>query len=225
MISDLELQRDVLDELEFEPSVHAAHIGVIANKGVVTLTGFVASYAEKLAAERAARRVKGVKAIAEEIEVRLPSDTKHADDEIAARAINILKWQVGLPADRITIRVEHGVVTLTGEVEWRFQKSDAENAVHKLTGVVNVINYIKIATPAHAHEVREKIQKALQRSAELEVLGITVQTDGGKVVLRGKVRAWYERDLAERAAWSAPGVTVVEDHLTVEPLIGSLSET
>src|SRR5271166_3389280 len=221
MISDLELQRDVLDELEFEPSVHAAHIGVTANKGVVALTGFVTSYAEKLAAERAARRVKGVKAIAQEIEVRPPSDTKHADDEIAARAINILKWQVGLPADRITIRVEHGVVTLTGEVEWRFQKTDAENAVHKLTGVVNVINYIKIATPAHAHEVREKIQKSLQRSAELDALGITVQTDGGEVVLRGKVRAWYERDVAERAAWSAPGVTAVEDQLMVEPSLAS----
>src|SRR5271169_2743295 len=142
MVSDLELQKDVLDELEFEPSVNAAHIGVIANKGVVTLTGFVMSYAEKLAAERAARRVKGVKAIAEEIEVRLPSGTRHADDEIAARAVNILKWQVGLPADRITVKVERGIVTLTGEVEWRFQKTDAEHVVHKLSGVVGIVNQI-----------------------------------------------------------------------------------
>lgn len=224
MIGDLELQRDVLDELEFEPSINAAHIGVTANKGIVTLTGFVTSYTEKLAAERAARRIKGVKAIAEEIEVRLPSDIKHADDEIAARAVNILKWRVGLPADRITVKIERGIVTLGGEVEWRFQKTDAESAVHKLSGVVDVINQIRIAAPAHAHEVREKIQKALQRSAELEVLGITVQIDGGKVVLTGKVRAWYERDLAERAAWSAPGVTTVEDHLTVEPSLASLSE-
>jgi osmotically-inducible protein OsmY len=225
VISDLELQEHVIDELEFEPAVNAAHIGVTANKGVVTLTGFVRSYAEKLAAERAARRVKGVKAIAEEIEVRLPSDTKHADDEIAGRAVNILRWQVGLPADRIAVKVERGLVTLSGEVEWQFQKSDAEAAIHKLSGVVGVVNQIRLAAAVHAGEVREKIEKALQRSAELEAHGISVQTDGGKVVLRGKVRAWYERDLAEQAAWSAPGVTAVEDHLTVEPLFASLGAT
>jgi osmotically-inducible protein OsmY len=224
MIDDLALQEHVLDEVEFEPSVNAAHIGVTANKGVVTLTGFVTSYAEKLAAERAARRVKGVTAIAQEIEVRLPSDTKRADDEIAARAVNILHWQVGLPADRIMVKVERGIVTLSGEVEWGYQKSDAEAAIHKLTGVVGVINQIRIAAPVHAVEVRDKIQKALQRSAELDAYGITVQTQGSKVVLTGKVRAWYERDIAERAAWSAPGVTVVEDHLMVEPGLGSLYE-
>jgi len=223
-MSDLKLQQDVAEELVFEPSVNAAHIGVTANKGVVTLTGFVTSYAEKLAAERAARRVKGVKAIAEEIQVRLASDVKHADDEIAARAINILKWQVGLPADRITVKVEGGIVSLDGNVDWRYQITDAESAIHKLSGVVDVINQIRLAAPVHAYEVREKIQKALERSAELEALGITVQADGGKVVLSGKVRAWYERDLAERAAWSAPGVTVVEDHITVDPGVGSLGD-
>ena len=132
MSSDLQLRQDVLDELEFEPSVNAAHIGVTANHGVVTLTGFVTSYAEKTMAERAARRVKGVKAIAEEIEVRLPSDTKRADDEIAARAIDILKWQVGVLADRIKVKVEKGVVTLTGDVDWQFQKTEADHVVHKL---------------------------------------------------------------------------------------------
>ena len=223
MVNDFELQRDVLDELEFEPSVNAAHIGVTANKGVVTLSGFVHSYAEKLAAERATRRVKGVRAIAEEIEVRLPSDTKRADDEIAARALNILKWQVGLPAEQITVKVERAIVTLTGEVEWRFQKADAESAVHRLTGVVDVINQIRIAAPIDAPAVQAKIEKALQRSAELEAHGITVATEGSKVVLSGTVRAWYERELAERAAWSAPGVTAVENHLTVEPGIGSFS--
>jgi osmotically-inducible protein OsmY len=216
MIGDLELRQDVLDELEFEPSVNAAHIGVTANKGVVTLTGFVSSFAEKAAAERAARRVKGVRAIAQEIEVRLASDTKHADDEVAARAIEILKWQVGFPADRIKVKVEKGIVTLTGEVDWQFQKADAEYAVHKLTGVIHVANQIRVSSPVHASEIKEKIQKALQRSADLEASRITVQTEGGRVVLSGKVRAWYERDLAERAAWSAPGVTEVQDRLTIE---------
>lgn len=216
MISDLQLRQDALDELEFEPSVNAAHIGVAANRGVITLTGFVMSYAEKAAAERAARRVRGVRAIAEEIEVRLPSDTKRSDDEIAARALDILKWQVGVPADRITVKVERGIVTLTGEVDWQFQKTDAEHVVHKLTGVINVINQIRVSAPVRAYEIKEKIQKALQRSAEVEASGITVQTEGGRVVLSGKVRAWYERDIAERAAWSAPGVTEVQDHLTID---------
>ena len=216
MISDLELRQDVLDELEFEPSVNAAHIGVTANSGVVTLTGFVTNYAEKAAAERAARRIKGVKAIAEEIEVRLPSDTKRSDDEIAGRALDILKWQVGFPADRITIKVERGIVTLTGDVDWQYQKTDAEHGVHKLTGVINVVNQIRVASAVRASEVKEKIQKALERSADVEASRITVQTEGGRVVLSGKVRAWYERDIAERAAWSAPGVTEVQDHLTID---------
>jgi osmotically-inducible protein OsmY len=176
----------------------------------------VTSYAEKAAAERAARRVKGVKAIAEEIEVRLPSHAKRADNEIAGRAVDILKWQVGLPADRITVKVEKGIVTLTGEVDWQFQKTDADHVVHKLTGVIDVVNQIRVTTAVHAFEVKEKIEKALERSAELEASGITVQTDGGRVVLSGRVRAWYERDIAERAAWSAPGVTEVQDHLTIE---------
>ena len=213
MSSDLQLRQDVLDELEFEPSVNAAHIGVTANRGVVTLTGFVTSYAEKTAAERAARRVKGVKAIAEEIGVRLPSDTKRADDEIAARAI----WQVGFPADRIRVKVEKGVVTLSGEVDWQFQRTEADHVVYKLSGVVDVLNQIRVASSVHAFEVKEKIEKALQRSTELEASRITVETEGGRVILKGKVHAWYERDIAERAAWSAPGVTEVQDRLTIEP--------
>src|SRR6516164_6781391 len=198
MSSDLDLRQDVLDELEFEPSVNAAHIGVTANHGVVTLTGFVTSYAEKTMAERAARRVKGVNAI-------------------AARAVDILKWQVGFPADRIKVKVEKGMVTLSGEVDWQFQKTDAYHVVHKLSGVVGVLNQIEVAAPLHAIEVKEKIEKAFQRSAELEASRITVETEGGRVILKGKVRAWYERDIAERAAWSAPGVTEVHDRLTIEP--------
>jgi len=187
MSSDLELRQDVLDELEFEPSVNAAHIGVTANHGVVTLTGFVTNYAEKTMAER------------------------------AARAVDILKWQVGFPADRIKVKVEKGMVTLSGEVDWQFQKTDAYHVVHKLSGVIGVLNQIEVAAPLHAIEVKEKIEKAFQRSAELEASRITVETEGGRVTLKGKVHAWYERDMAERAAWSAPGVTEVLDRLTIEP--------
>jgi osmotically-inducible protein OsmY len=217
MTGDLQLQQDVLDELEFEPSVNAAHIGVVANRGVVTLGGFVESYAEKAAAERAARRVRGVKALADEIEVRLSSDLKRSDDEIAARAIDILKWQVGFPAERIKITVEKGYVTLTGDVEWQFQKTEAGEAVHKLTGVVGVVNQIRVASPVQALTVRETIQKALHRNTDIEAARITVETDGGRVILGGKVRAWYERDIAERAAWSTPGVVEVQDRITIEP--------
>jgi len=223
--SDLQLQQDVLDELEFEPSVNAAHIGVSANRGVVTLTGFVTSYAEKTAAERAARRVKGVTAIAQEIEVRLPSDKKWSDDEIAARAVDILKWRTGVPTNRISVKVEKGIVTLTGEVDWQFHKTEAEDVVHKLTGVINIVNQIRVTSAVQAFDVKQKIEKALQRSAEVEASRITVQTEGGRVVLSGKVRAWYERDIAERAAWSAPGVTEVQDRLTIELSPAGLRES
>jgi osmotically-inducible protein OsmY len=217
MTGDLQLQQDVLDELEFEPSVNAAHIGVSVHRGVVTLGGFVESYAEKAAAERAAGRVKGVKAIADEIEVRLPIDRKRSDDEIASRAIDILKWQVGFPAERIRIKVEKGVVTLTGDVEWQFQKTEAGEAVHKLTGVVGVINQIRVSSPVQAAEVKDTIQKALHRNTDIEAARITVETDGGRVILGGTVRASYEREIAERAAWSTPGVVEVLDRIAVEP--------
>jgi osmotically-inducible protein OsmY len=217
MISDHQLRQDVLDELDFEPSVDAAHIGVGAHAGVITLTGFVSSYAEKIAAERAARRVRGVRAIAEEIEIRLPSDKKVADDEIAGRAVDILKWRVGIPGSRIGIKVEKGSVTLTGDVEQQFHKTEAAHAVYNLSGVVGVVNLIRVSTEVAVTEVKEKIQKALERSAELDASRITVHTEGGKVILGGKVRAWYERDIVERAAWSAPGVTEVQDGIQIEP--------
>ncbi len=217
MTSDLQLRQDVLDELEFEPAVNAAHIGVAVHDGVVTLSGFVTSYAEKLAAESAVRRVKGVKAVAEEIEVRLPSDKKTSDDEIARRAADILKWRVGVPADRIGIIVEKGVVTLTGDVEWAFQRSDAEAAIHKLTGVVGVNNQIRVRSNVDAGAVREQSEKALRRSAEVDASRISIETSGGKVILRGKVHAWYERNIAEHAAWAAPGVNEVEDYIQIEP--------
>jgi osmotically-inducible protein OsmY len=217
MISDLQLRQDVLEELDFEPAVDAAHIGVAVHTGVVSLSGFVASYAEKLAAEHAVRRVKGVRAIAEEVEVRLPSDKKTADDEIARRAIDILRWWVGVPAERIGVTVEKGIVTLTGDVDAAFQKADAKAAIHKLSGVVGITNLIRVGSPVDVGAVRQKIEKALQRSAQLDAARITVETTGGRVVLRGKVSAWHERNLAEEAAWAAPGVTTVDNRIQIEP--------
>ena len=214
-MTDHQLRQDVLDELDFEPSVKAENIGVSVHSGVVTLSGFVSSYGEKLAAERAVRRIRGVKAIAEEIEVRLPSDKKFADAEIAGRAVDILKWRVGAPAGRIAVKVEKGVVTLTGDVDWRYQANEAGAAVHDLGGVALVINEIRVKSPVGAFEIKDKIQQALRRNAELDASRITVQTDGGKVVLGGKVHAWFERGIAEQAAWSAPGVTDVQDHIQI----------
>jgi osmotically-inducible protein OsmY len=218
MISDHKLRQDVLDELEFEPSVNAAHIGVGVNRGVITLTGFVPSYAEKRAVERAVWRVKGVRAIAEEIAVRLPEDKKTADEEIAGRAVDILKWRVGLPADQIAIKVEKGLVTLSGELDWNYEKTEAAAAVQHLSGVTGVINDIRVrASAVSLPQVKDKIEKALLRSAELDASRITVRTDGAKVVLGGKIHAWFERDIAERAAWAVPGVSEVSDEIQIEP--------
>jgi len=217
MISDHKLRQDVLEELDFEPSLDASNIAVGVHDGVVTLSGSVPSYADKLAAERADKHVFGVRAIAQNLEIRLPSDKKTADDEIAKRAADILRWRVGVPADRITIKVEKGVVTLGGQVDWQFQRKQAENAVHNLTGVLGITNLIRVSARPQTREIKDKIQQALRRSAELDASHVTVHAEGGTVILGGKVHAWYERDLAEQAAWSAPGVTDVEDRIEIEP--------
>lgn len=220
MPDDQSLRAAVMAELAWEPSVDAAHIGVTARDGIVTLSGFVDSFAAKAAAERAASRVRGVRAIAEEIEVRLSNHQKRADDEIAERVLRILAWDVEVPEERITVKVEHGVVTLTGDVGFQFQRAAAEAAVRRLGGVRGVVNLIHL-TPAGAPAadpdlVREKIEAALRRSAELEADGVQVDVQDGRVRLSGRVRTWWERNVAESAAWSAPGVTQVSDELTVE---------
>jgi osmotically-inducible protein OsmY len=215
MNEDLQLQQRVIDELDFEPSVNAAHIGIAVQGGVVTLSGHVQSYAEKYAAERAARRVKGVKAVAMELDVRLAEDRKLADDEIAARAVRMLEWDAAVPDERITIRVEHGVITLGGTVQWGFQRQAAEYDVHRLNGVRAVINNIALAPQVKALDVSAKIRGALERNAEIEANNIAVAVSGGKVTLSGRVRDWTEREAIERAAWSAPGVNEVEDKLVV----------
>ena len=215
MVQDIDLQHDVMAELEWEPSLDAANIGVSCDSGVVTLSGHVGSYAEKQAAERAARRVKGVKAIAQEIEVRLPHEKKTGDDEIAKRAARILDWNVALPRERIAIKVERGIVTLSGEVDWYYQRLTAERDVEKLSGVVAVVNAITVRPHISPLDVRTKIEAALRRNAELESGSITVAIEGGKVILGGRVKASYEREIAEHAAWSAPGVTAVEDRIAL----------
>jgi osmotically-inducible protein OsmY len=214
-MSDLEIRRDILDELEFDPSVDAANIGVSVENGVVTLSGHVKSYAEKMAAEAIAQRVKGVRAIAEEIDVRWPEQKKHADDEIAARALDIIAWDTALPDGAIDIKVQRGWVTLSGEVRWHFQRMAAENAVKKLGGVLGVTNYLTIRQLVGMSDIKDRIEQALRRNAEIEADGITVRVSDSKVILKGDVHAWNERQAVEQAAWSVPGVAVVENHLHV----------
>jgi osmotically-inducible protein OsmY len=214
-MSDESLRQSVLDELEFEPSVNATKIGVTVGNGVVTLTGHVGSYAEKIAAERTVQRVKGVRGVAEEIEVRYPSEKKNHDDEIAQRAVQIIDWDATVPSGKVTVKVEKGWVTLSGDVEWQFQRMGAETTVRKLSGVVGVTNLIIVRPRVDAINVKHRIEDALKRNAELEADGIRVAVTGGKVTLEGKVRAWHERGVAERAAWAAPGVIAVEDRLTI----------
>lgn len=214
-MDDKVLRQFIIDELDFEPSINAANIGVAVEKGVVTLTGHVGSYVEKLAAEHAVERVKGVKAIAEEIEVRYGDQPKRSDDEIAQRAVNILNWSAQVPKDSIHVKVQKGWVTLTGTVEWQFERIAAESAIHKLSGILGVTNLVEIKPHVDAPDVRKKILDALKRNADIEADSIHVSVEDNKVILEGKVKAWYERGLAERAAWSAPGVKAVEDRLTL----------
>ncbi len=214
-MGDKSLRQEIIDELDFDPSVTSAHIGVAVEEGVVTLTGHVSSYAEKIAAERAVQRVKGVRAIAEEIEIRFAGDKKTGDDQIAKRSLDILSWDTTIPKDRISVKVQDGWVTLTGDVDWNFQKTDAERAVRRLTGVIGISNAINVKPRVAAEDVKGRIEKALKRRAELDANSIRVRTEGGRVVLEGKVKAWYERDLAERTAWAAPGVTAVDDRIQI----------
>lgn len=213
-MNDKELRQLVIDELEYEPSIDAADIGVAAENGVITLSGYVTDYAQKMTAERAVWRVKGVKGIAQKIEVRLPGDKQQNDDEIAQRALNILAWNAVIPRDSVRVRVADGWVTLSGKVPWNYQRLAAEAEVRKLGGVKGVSNDISLASVVQFSDVRHRIQEALKRHAEIEADAVRVDVlDDGTVRIDGHVDNWSEMQAVEHAVWSAPGVRRIEDHL------------
>ena len=215
MLNDKQLQQAVLDELEWTPAVTSNHIGVTANNGVVTLSGHVSSFWEKRAAEHAAQNIRGVKAVVEEIKVQLSSDATLSDEKIAELAVANLASDVSIPNDKIKVEVENGWVTLSGEVDWNYQRTAADYGVHKIIGLVGLSNNITVTPHVQPYEVRTKIAKALERTAPFDVKNITIKADGGRVTLGGDVENSYERDLVVGAAWAVQGVTQVKDHINI----------
>ncbi|HEY7057677.1 MAG TPA: BON domain-containing protein [Vicinamibacterales bacterium] len=216
-MTDKDLKQAVQNALDWEPSVDPGDIGVSSDNGVVTLRGNIRSYAEKQAAERTALRVFGVKAVANDLAVRLPTAFERTDTEIAQAAVAALKWNSVIPAARLTVSVSDGWITLKGNAEWQYQKDAAARCVRDLFGVKGVTNSIAVLPQVKPIDVRDKIEAAFKRSAEVDARRINVNATDGKVILSGTVRSYTERREAERAAWAAPGVTQVEDHLTIVP--------
>ena len=215
MRSDIDIKRDVEAELRWDPDIALADIGVAVKEGVVTLAGFVRSYGQKWQAERDAKRVSGVHGLANDLEVRLPAIDERADPEIARDAVTAIKTQLPYWGEHVTVVVDHGWVTLEGEVEWNYQKERAEQATRRIKGVRGVSNVIHVQPRVQPSDVKRQIEEALKRSAELDANHIIVEANGSEVVLRGKVRSWAERQEAERAAWRAPGVTKVDNRITI----------
>ena len=217
MQSDLKIQHDVINHLKWQPSINASNIGVAVKDGVVTLSGQVDNYYEKLAAENAAKKVVGVRAIAEDIQVGVSPLFHKTDAEIAESVLNALKWHSAVPEDKIKVKVDDGFVTIEGEVEWEYQRESAKNAVSNLQGVRNLVNNIVIKPNLSPADIKSKITDALHRTATVDAGKVTVDINGTKVSLYGSVRSFAEKEDVEDAAWCAPGVTKVESHLAVEP--------
>jgi osmotically-inducible protein OsmY len=217
MKTDAQLQHDIVEELNWEPSINATHIDVAVKEGVVTLTGYVSSLTEKWTTEHVVKGVARVKAVADDLEVRLPGASERTDSDIARAAVNALEWNTSVPHDRITVTVREGWLTLEGSVDWPYQKAAAEDTVRHLMGVKGITNMLTVQPKVTATEISAKIAEALKRNAALEAQKIWVETEGSKVILRGNLHSWLERAEAERVASAAPGVTAVENHINVTP--------
>lgn len=214
-MTDIALRQDIEDELAFEPALDSANIGVAVNNGVVTLTGHVPNFAQKHLAEAAVKRVRGVRGIAEELMIDMGPSNPYADEDIARRAVTALDLNVLAPAGKIQVKVERGWVTLAGEVEWDYQRSIAAADLRKLRGVAGLTNAVTLKPRATPADVERRIREALRRNADVESDQVKVAVDGGKVKLEGHVPTWADREAMERAAWSTPGVHLVEDHVDI----------
>lgn len=216
MKSDIEIQKDVIEQLKWEPFLNAAQIGVSVKNGIVTLSGQVDTYSKKMLAEKAAKKVAGVKAIAEDIQVGISPSYKRSDAEIAEAVVNALKWHTMIPEDKIKVSVEEGNVKLEGDVEWEYQRSQAKTTVENLMGVRFVTNLIAVKPKITPYELQQKITASFQRSANIDAGKVSVDVTGSKVTLRGKVRSFAEKEDAENAVWAAPGIVSVENKLLIE---------
>src|SRR5260221_2705313 len=217
--TDEAIQADILEELKWDTRVQPNEIGVAVKDGIVTLTGWVDSYLKKMAAEEAALLVRGVKAVANDCEVRLPGSAERTDADLGKAVLNALRWEAAIPAGKLDVTVSQGWVTLKGEVEYAFQKRDAERVVQRLSGVKGVTNLITIKPPVSPTDLKQQIERALIRNAETDARNITVEVQGSKVILRGTVRSYAEKQAAEDTAWAAPGVSEVENYIMISPML------